>query len=248
MHTPDVHGLAAPKRLWQWLPFLPLAVVMLTLTVAAAMRADIGALFDEGSITTHASACILMGCALAALLGWRTSCDAESDRSRIGAALPWLLLALGFLYLVIDEELQLHEHADEALHIFLAIRPTAWSDRIDDLIVLGYGMFGLGFITLFRHRFAALFRQRRLLRLTAAWFAAMVLLDLASNAYPGSVARHFTGPEIHLLKTGSAVLEETCKLMAEWSLLLVLLSASPARGFIGALPPADRVVNSAQAR
>ncbi len=56
----------------------------------------------------------------------------------------WLMMSLGFAFLAVDELLMLHELADIIIHWVFQIKETALTDRLDDFIVLGYGVVAFG--------------------------------------------------------------------------------------------------------
>ena len=55
----------------------------------------------------------------------------------------WLIIAMGFVYLALDEALMIHENIDWAIHSILGIQKTSITDRIDDVIVGLYGLIAL---------------------------------------------------------------------------------------------------------
>lgn len=200
-----------------WLQAAPAAAVGLLVAIVGLLGGNVSSLFKEGGLVTHGSALLLVACAVAAIhAGW----------GRPGTW-RWAVLGAGFVFLLCDEVLQLHERTDAWLHVGLGIRENAWTDRIDDAIVIGYGLATLTLLVCWRHHLIRLLRQRRLLLTAAAWFAAMAALDLASNSYSAGVAQRFSSQSIAALATGSTIAEETCKLSAEWSLLLALIRCRP---------------------
>lgn len=197
-----------PRR--EWVLALPAVWIVVLLITGNVLGWDIESLFDEGAAVTHSSALLLGGCGITAFFAGL----------RQHPRWPWILFAAGFVFLLCDELLELHERADRVIHALIGMRENAWTDRIDDVIVLGYGIAALGFVITCRRLLPPLYQEKRLFIVAGAWFAGMVVMDLASNAYPSNVAAHFSGSHIHLLKAGAAVVEETCKVMAEWALLV----------------------------
>lgn len=84
----------------------------------------------------------------------------------------WAFVSLGFVFLAFDEILSIHEKLDELIHAVGGFNETALSDRIDDLIILVYGMIGL--VLLYAHRS----EFRRLTDLYKYLIAGFVLLFL----------------------------------------------------------------------
>ena len=66
----------------------------------------------------------------------------------------WLLLAFGFLFLAIDEVARLYESFARSVHRILGLQETALSDRLDDVIVLGYGVLGVAVLCVYRAELA----------------------------------------------------------------------------------------------
>lgn len=55
----------------------------------------------------------------------------------------WLIMSCGFIFLALDELLMIHEKTDKLIHQLLKINETAITDRIDDVIIVFYGIIGL---------------------------------------------------------------------------------------------------------
>jgi hypothetical protein len=73
-------------------------------------------------------------------------------------ALIWLLMAVGFVFLAIDEIALLHEGMDHRINELFGLADGPFSDRIDDAIVGAYGIAGLAVMFFYRRelgRFAA---------------------------------------------------------------------------------------------
>ena len=62
----------------------------------------------------------------------------------------WLLMAIGLLYLALDELFMFHENLDVFIHEQSSMEETGLSDKLDDIIVATYGLIGL--IVLYRGR------------------------------------------------------------------------------------------------
>lgn len=65
-------------------------------------------------------------------------------------AFVWLLIALGFLFLAVDEVAKIHESLDRFVHRLLQRPETALTDRLDDAILLGYGLIGMAVLYVYR--------------------------------------------------------------------------------------------------
>ncbi len=56
----------------------------------------------------------------------------------------WLIIAAGFVFLAVDEIAGIHEGIDHLIHAFMNMEETGLTDRIDDVIVMAYGLVGIG--------------------------------------------------------------------------------------------------------
>jgi lipopolysaccharide/colanic/teichoic acid biosynthesis glycosyltransferase len=107
--------------------------------------------------------------------------------------LVWLLIALGFCFLTADQLFDLHEGMDNVLHTLFRIRETAWTDRIDDFIVMGYGLCGLGVLWAYRHELAKFFGLLPFLAFGFVFFGLSAVCDVASNR-PDFIPALFANP------------------------------------------------------
>lgn len=90
-------------------------------------------------------------------------------------AFVWLLIALGFLFLAVDEVAKIHESLDRFVHRLLQHPETALSDRLDDAILLGYGVSGAVVLYVYR---AELIYYRAVLPLVTCGFVLFVFMGL----------------------------------------------------------------------
>ena len=92
----------------------------------------------------------------------------------------WLLIAVGFLYLAIDEATELHERLGLLISRIFGLQPiTLTLTRIDGTILLGYGVLGVMVCYAYRTELAA---HREVLPLAACGvilFVFSVLMDVA---------------------------------------------------------------------
>ncbi|MEM6911710.1 MAG: hypothetical protein AAF555_09005 [Verrucomicrobiota bacterium] len=94
---------------------------------------DAGALFNESGTGTHLNVLLLFGGGVLALCVWKRHDVAEYRRF-------WLVVAIGLLYLALDDLAKVHEHIDIYIHkAFRADRGHPITDHLDDVIVLAYG-------------------------------------------------------------------------------------------------------------
>ena len=158
----------------------------------------------------------------------------------------WLLISLGFVFMALDEALSIHENIDVLLHRMLAMRETWLTDRLDDVIILGYGVAGLLILYAHRAEFRGLLDYRRHFVVGFLFLIAMVALDLLSNRrdflYATGLERSLVPSVHHVLE----VAEELTKLLAEAAFMLGFLSIY--RQFAASRPagPARQASSSTQ--
>ena len=90
-------------------------------------------------------------------------------------AFVWLLMALGFLFLAVDEVAKVHESLDRFVHRLLQRPETALSDRLDDAILLGYGLVGVAVLYAYR---SELISYRAVLPLVICGFVLFLFMGL----------------------------------------------------------------------
>ncbi|MBI5187215.1 MAG: hypothetical protein HZA01_16035 [Nitrospinae bacterium] len=102
--------------------------------------------FEEGQFITWLSCvhlAVLCGICLCSLLLLSHQEHRTADAKR--KMLFWVLCCAGFFFLCADEWFEIHENLDFWLHHALGIKETHLTDRLDDLIVLLYGvLFAIG--------------------------------------------------------------------------------------------------------
>lgn len=157
----------------------------------------------------------------------------------------WLLMSLGFIFLALDEALSIHETLDVLIHRVFALRETWLTDRVDDLIILVYGIAGILILYAHRSEFTGLAGYRVYFVIGFLLLVAMVVLDLLSNRrdflYATGLTRSWVPPIHHALE----VAEELTKLLAEASFLLGFLSIYRQVAAAGAVGPGRRSETSA---
>ena len=90
-------------------------------------------------------------------------------------AFVWLLIALGFLFLAVDEVAKIHESLDRFAHRLLQRPETALTDRLDDAILLGYGLSGMAVLYAYR---SELISYRPVLPLVICGFVLFLFMGL----------------------------------------------------------------------
>ena len=128
----------------------------------------------------------------------------------------WCIIALGFVFLSIDEVARIHENMDRFIHKrILHMKETALSDRIDDLIIGVYAFIGLGSMFNYRAELKKYSKSIPLFTIGFVFLFAMIIVELAENRYD------FIPYMIHNEVIAKAVfewckvLEEVFKLFAE---------------------------------
>ncbi len=93
----------------------------------------------------------------------------------------WIIISFGFLFLVFDEVLFIHQVIDKGIHLVLNIQETAITDRLDEVIVGLYGLAGVFVLLFFRKELLSI--KSSIPFLIAGFFCLflMVGLDIATN-------------------------------------------------------------------
>ena len=185
--------------------------------------------FGEGLPMTWISVFQLLGIAYLAERVYRQRrCTTELGWS--DACTVWRIVSGGFVFLALDELLQIHEMVDPLIHAVLGMAETGLSDRLDDLIVGLYGLAGL--LVLRRYR-------AEVLRYGAAApyfvggfliFAVMVALDATTNRLDVLGMLIADGQALEGTLAWMGVLEDSLKNIAEVMFIAALVRcASVAR-------------------
>ena len=150
-----------------------------------------------------------------AYLSWKTF-KLRKEKS----AILWGLIALGFLFLSIDEVARIHENMDSFIHKrILHMRETAISDRLDDLIVGIYALFGIGTMYFFREELKKYYKVIPYFVIGFIFIFSMVIVELIVNRFdvlPSLIADRAFAKSIYKL---GKIMEETFKLFAEGVLI-----------------------------
>ena len=204
--------------------FVTVAVVLVALALEFAGFRRRGG-FAEHSLATFYSVLMLVGISLIAFHTARLRAR-QTNGPATHAPLFWRLVGVSFLYLALDEGAQIHEHLDRWFHQALGIAETAWTDRIDDLILLIYGMAGLVLIYLFRSEMLRSEKVRRYLVYAFLLFLITVLLDVLTNRSEYLDVMGLTGRLRQWVGFATNSLEEIIKLLVGATLLLSFAEAS----------------------
>ena len=130
---------------------------------------------EEGELLTHLSVLLLGMISIAAL--FRGAWSFGSERRL------WLLISGAFIYLALDDYLLIHERIDKRIHKIFQIQETEFTDILDGVIVLLYGVAAFALVAVFRHimrQYPDLFGY---LGIAFLFLAFMILLDLTEDLF-----------------------------------------------------------------
>ena len=105
----------------------------------------------------------------------------SSDSSKSQKTFVWRVISWGFVFLAADEFLSLHEVTDLFIHDIFNLQETGLTDRLDDLIIAGYGIFGVWLLWVYRNEFKHSKTAITLFKKGFFLLFMMIILDLASN-------------------------------------------------------------------
>jgi len=142
----------------------------------------------------------------------------------------WALMSTGFMYLAADEIFKAHENIDLMIHKMLNIRETGISDRLDDIIVAGYGFLGIGLLWYFRDEMTYFKSSASMFKVGFAFLFLMVILDLFGNR--NDILPMFISSEKKSLtiRAWLGVIEDSNKLLAEVMFIGALFECSKTAG------------------
>jgi hypothetical protein len=205
-------------------------VIAASVLLAVMVGAKPTRFFDEGQpVTLFSAAQVLLAAGLCVIV-FRIRWRAAPDRPARRAAMLWILAASAGAYLAADELLEFHESLDHAIHAALAVHQTVLSDRLDDAVMLLYGLLGLAALYVFRRELAALRPVWPLFKLGVALFFVSVIADALTDSWSVrpvvlQAAQHPTGHITPLRMLGHAahVLEDALKLATECVVIATLI-------------------------
>jgi len=188
------------------------AAVLAYAVIDGNASGDPGRKFAESSYTTWISSLQLLTIAVFAFgVYWYRFRDVRRIFSVI---IIWFLIGVGFTFLAADEKFLFHENLDKKIHAVTGMTETAWSDRIDDLIVLLYGLIGIAALWCCRHEVLRFPYPLRYLYGGFALLLLMVILDVASNGDDFILALGI-GEHAVIVTRWLGAIEDVCKIMAE---------------------------------
>lgn len=220
-------GGAHPHPGFGWTVLAVITFVVSFLVVAIMLGADDDryAEFREGH-SVGVLAALLHG--MTAALAW-ASLLAGWQQGRPRSTGLWALLSLGFLFFGLDEMLQFHERAGNALNDGVGGAPgfRNWND----VVVLLYGVAGVAFVVRFR---------REILRLP--WFAEMLFLGFVFYGLSSGIDSVFAGGALKNVPDESAkLLAAAFFSLAGWAALLAIIAElSGERAAVGSAGAGNR--------
>ena len=126
----------------------------------------------------------------------------------------WLIVALAFLFLTVDDLFMIHENIDDLIHEVFNMQETALTDRIDDFIVGLYGLAGIGVLFIFRDELKAYREAFPFFIFGFVLFFIMVPLDMLINRND-ILPLIFDHDQVDVLNIWITLVEDSLKVFAE---------------------------------
>ena len=131
------------------------------------------------------------------------------------SAFLWLIIAIGFLFLSIDEVIRIHENLDRIIHKSFHIKETAISDRIDDALVGLYALIGMGILYFYRNELKKYKSALIFFSISLIFVFLMVFSEMIVNRNDVLPLIFSNRSIVSALYSTFKVLEESFKLFAE---------------------------------
>jgi hypothetical protein len=155
---------------------IALAILLGLLTTGKPSR-----YFGEGRFTTAVSCAQLLAIAFFSSRIFLARRPMAAPLGPISGAWVWGFIAAGFGFLAADDAFEIHERLDRIIHEAFHIQETAWTDRLDDMIIALYGCLGFSILWLFRREILFFKPMRRPLAGGFACLFVSVACDTISN-------------------------------------------------------------------
>ena len=126
----------------------------------------------------------------------------------------WRVICWGFIFLAADEFLSIHETTDMFIHDIFNLEETPVTDRIDDVIVGFYVLFGAGLVWLNRREITVHKRAFSFLKQGFLLTVVMVAIDAFSNDQ-GFLERFFLPSTADIIQHSLYQLEDSIKILIE---------------------------------
>jgi hypothetical protein len=173
-----------PKPLYVFIFVILFEFVVVSYAIYSGnLEGDIKINFKENSFTTVFSFNQLLFLCIFSYIIYFVRSQMTNTQKYFGSHIIWLIIGCGFLYLAFDERFQFHERFDGFLHDAFLFDETPLSDRIDDIILLLYGLFGLVLIYSFRREFLQFGGINWFFIIGIGLFFLMSAFDIISNRF-----------------------------------------------------------------
>lgn len=126
----------------------------------------------------------------------------------------WAIITFGFLFLGLDEMLEIHENLDRLIHNIFQIKETAITDRIDSVIVLVYALIGIGILYWAKSELKKFKSTLPLFSIAFCLVFLMIFLDLLTDSRD-LIYWLFNNVLANIVHQTLNIVEECCKIFAE---------------------------------
>ena len=194
--------------------FLNSLSVTVAIAAAAAVDKSPDFHFKEGEFITVISCIQLL---IAAILSWKINRLARhSQQVKLSkSSLFWLIVSLVLLFLSLDDALSIHEKIDFWLHDLFKIEETEITDLADDIIVGGYLLLFLIYVT-FKWKVIQIFQQSfSIFQIGFILSLMMIVLDIVTNNNFFISLVVEDSSQVPILKQCLSALEDSIKIFAE---------------------------------
>jgi len=130
------------------------------------------------------------------------------------SSVVWLIVALGFLFLAVDDLFMIHEGIDGLIHAVFNMQETAFTDRIDDFLVGLYGLAGIGVFIICRDELNRYREAFPFFIFGFVLFFTMVSLDMLINRND-ILPLIFDYAQVEVLNVWLTFAEDSLKVFAE---------------------------------
>lgn len=167
-----------------------LSIDVIAIIIALVMGKYPEQYFEEGAFITYLSFFQLLAASILAFViftirkrkvGGTDKLVCPCLKGRKTPFLVWLIIAIAFVYLSLDEICMIHERLDYFIRQIFNIKKTGFTDRIDDIIVGCYGLLGLITLYFSREEFKKYKDAFPLLKIGFVFMFLMVALDILTN-------------------------------------------------------------------
>ena len=205
--------------------YVPTVLVIVFAMLSELFSFSYGGGFGESSAATIFSM-VLLGATALVCFGTAYTRAGQNDDNARRAAILWIVVGVAFIVLALDEGFMIHENLDQLFHRIAEISETAWTDRIDDFILLVYGLIGLLILFRFRAEFLGTPRARKYFAAAFVLFFISFVLDALTNRREYLDWLGLTGQARQIVHYVAHSIEEIAKLLSGATLLLAFSFAS----------------------